>query len=165
MDKTILKLKILGRAETTLLQLGIRRWAWKLAFCSLALSFIIIFLAMLNVSAYTALEPSQGGPLAAIWVALVNLIFAVLLILVAVSLKPRADEKVVREIRELALAELADDVDEAKESIAQVQDDVTAVKDMFGKAKGMFSGGGFDLEGVGSIIGYLIKLLKKKKES
>ncbi|MBK1879146.1 hypothetical protein [Pelagicoccus mobilis] len=162
MEKTILKLRILARAQATLFQISTRRWVTTLVFLALALSFLLITIAMVNVAAYMSLMPEYGGVKSALMVGGGNLAIAVLLGLWAASMGPKADEKMVREIRDTAFNEVSGDVEEVRASIGKVKSDVGSIRELVGAGKGLV-GSRVDFGTISAIVGFLIRLLRRRK--
>lgn len=161
MEKTILKLRILSYAQSTLLQICMRRWVTMGILIALALSFLLITIAMINVAAFMWLQNTYSGTVSAVSVGAINLALAILFAYCGANRKPRADEKMVREIRDAALSELSDDVEDARLTFSKMKTDVGSLLQLVGSGKGL-AGGMFDFGMASSLIGFFVKLLKRK---
>jgi hypothetical protein len=159
MTDPILKLQILARSELALFRLQARRNATRMELFVVALVFALLALGMLNFAAYQALSVKQGPTLAALMVALGDGLLA--LVLVAVSRFVGANteqEKMVRDIRDLAYTELSADFDEVKAGLTQVTEDVRRIRSGFSTVTG------FARDGVNyltPILSLLIGAIKK----
>ncbi len=111
MDETLLKIRVLTRAEMTLAKANARRIAARTRLYTIALGMILLTVIMVNIAAYEYLSAIKGEPVAALIVASVNAVLAILVIYVASRIKPGPEEEMVKEIRELALTELSADAD------------------------------------------------------
>ena len=159
MTDPILKLQILARSEMALLRIQAKRNAVRTASYVFALVFILLALAMLNFAGYQALVETRSPAIAALLVAAVDVVVAVIVVLMSRGSGRNEDqEKVVRDIRDLAYNELSADFDEAKAKVAQVTEDVKRIRSGFSAVTG---GSGGIANNLAPLLGLLISALKK----
>jgi len=159
MTDPILKLQILARSEMALLKLQAQRNASRTGLLVVALVFMLLTLAMLNFAGYQALAETQSSALAALLVAVIDGVIALIIVLISRSAGPNQDqEKMVRDIRDLAYNELSADFDEVKAKVTQVTDDVGRIRSGFSAVTGGSSG---MLNNLGPLLGLLIGAIKK----
>ena len=161
MNETMMKLRILTRAEMTLARANARRVGLRSILFAVAIGLILLTVVMVNLGAYQLLSESYGSANGAFLVALVNGVLAVVLVVVARAQKPGAEESMVREIREMALAELSRDAEDVKQTFSDLSTDVKRIKSGFSAlGSGGLSGG---LTGLAPLLGMLIEALKRRK--
>jgi len=152
MSEPIMKLQLIARSELALTQINARRVASRSALFSVALVFLLLGLAMVTLSIYFALEPRFGAPLAALMVSLGDTIIGIIFILASKRAGPSSnEEKLAREIRDMAYAELGNDIDDFKAEVNQITNDIKRIRTGFTS----FS------TGAGSIISLLLKAGKR----
>ena len=156
-----MKLRILGRAEITLARINAQRTANRAKLYAIAIGLVLLAVVMVNVGAYQLLAEIYGNATAAFLVAVGNGVLAAVLVFAAAQFKPGPEEQMVREIREMALAELTADVDELKQEFTQLGADVKRIRSGFAA----FTGGG----GIGAgwaslapVVTMLIDALKRR---
>ncbi len=162
MDDTLLKLRVLTRAEITLARANGRRIAARSRLYAIALGMVLLTVIMVNLAAYEYLSSLKGETVAALIVALTNAILAILVILVASRIKPGPEEEMVREIREMALTELSADVDDIKQSFAQIGSDIERIRSGFSSVSGVLGSAQAGLGSLSPVLGLLTSMLKNK---
>ena len=161
MNETMMKLKILGHAELTLAKVNSRRVANRAVLVAITIGLILLAVVMVNVGSYELLTASYGPATGAYLVAAGNGVLALIPIAVSRSLKPGPEEHMVREIREMALAELSADAQGVQESFASLSNDVKRIQSGF---TAISSGGlGAGLGGLGPVLGLVIDMLKRRQ--
>jgi hypothetical protein len=141
MSDPVLKLQILARAEIALAQIRTQRATGRTILYAVAMIFGLLALGMLNFAGFHALSPQHGAAMAAFYVALADFAVAVIVILAANKIGHRVqDEKLAREVRDLAYAELNRDVQQVKEEMTQIIDDVRSIRDSFSSFSGVAMG-------------------------
>ena len=162
MTDPILKLQILARSEMALLRIQARRNAARTVLLAVALVFVLLALGMLNFAGYQALAVTQGPAIAAMLVALADGVIAIIVVIIARGAGPNTEqEKMVRDIRDLAYNELSADFDEVKEKVSQVTDDVRRIRSGFSAVTG---GSSNNLaNNLAPILGLLIGAIKKSR--
>lgn len=155
MDETLLKIRVLTRAEMMLAKANARRIAARSRLYAVALGMILLTVVMINIAAYEYLSTLKGDAVAALLVALANALLAVLVIFVASRIKPGREEEMVKEIRELALTELSADADGLKQNFAQISSDIERIRSGFSSVSGT-------LGSLGPMLGMLTSMLKKE---
>lgn len=135
MSDSIFKLQLLARSELALTQIYARRASTRSAYFAFALVLFLLGLAMLNFAAFLALKESQSPAAAAFIVALVNGIAAVIVLLLSRKAGPSDnEERMAREIREMAYREVSHDVDEVKDRLESLANEVSHIGDNVTKA-------------------------------
>jgi len=157
----MIKLRILMHAEVTLARVNLRRLVNRTILAAIAIGLILLVVVMVNVGAYELLAESHGAAKGAFLVAAGNAILAVLVLFAARQLKPGAEEKMVQEIRELALAELSADAEGVRQSFASIVNDVKGIQSGFSAIGG---GLGAGLTSFGPLIGLVVEMLKKRRK-
>ena len=130
MTDPINKIQILIRSEIALLRLQTKRMATQIGFRVVALIFAVLALAMLTFAGYQALVKPFGPVMAALVVALVDGMLALILLFVSQHVGNYSEqERVLKEVREMAYSELNADFEELKDGVDQVSDDVKRIHD------------------------------------
>lgn len=162
MDETLLKIRVLTRAEMTLAKANARRIAARTRLYVIALGMILLTVIMVNIAAYEYLSAIKGEPVAALIVASVNAVLAILVMYFASRIKPGPEEEMVKEIRELVLTELSADADVIKQKFAQVSSDVERIRSGFSSVSGALGSAQAGLGSISPVLGLLTSMLKKK---
>lgn len=148
MSDPIFKLQLLARAELALSEIHVRRAAVRSGYMLFAAVLGLIALAMLNMAAYLMLEPRLGTAGSALTMSLINAIAVVILLLLSGKAGPsEGEERMARELRELAYREVSEDVEEVKARIDHLVGEVSAIGENVGRAT--------------STLKFLMGLLKK----
>ena len=162
MDETLLKIRVLTRAEMTLAKANARRIAARSRLYAIALGILLITVVMINLAAYQYLSTQMSEAMAALVIAIVNAVLALLFIFVASRIKPGPEEEMVKEIREMALSELSADAEVVKQNFAQIGADVERIRSGFSSVSGMLGSANSGLGSLGPMLGMLTSMLKKK---
>jgi len=157
MNEFTLKARILMRAEMTLFKADAQRRANKILLISISIGCVFVALIFVNVGLFFNLTDAAADSRAAFILAGCNLGLAILPLLFMRQAKPGPEEAMVREIREMAVADLSKDLDAIGEQVAAVGNSINQVKSGISS----FNTGGLSALGPG--IGLAIDLLKKKK--
>ena len=129
MSDPMMKLEILARAELALMRMRGQRLAVRLAFVLVATVFGLLGLGMFNLAGFHALSQGHGPAVAALFVALADTAVAVGVLLAARTAGPKeSDEKLAREIRDLASRELDRDVKQLEAEFEQIGTDVRKIR-------------------------------------
>lgn len=161
MNETMIKLRILAHAEYTLARVNLRRLMNKTILASVGIGLILLVVVMTNLGAYELLSETHSNATSAFMVAAGNAVLAVLVLFVARQLKPGEEEKMVQEIREMALSELSADVEGVKQNFASVVKDVKNIQSGFSS---IGSGLGAGLTSFGPLVGLLVDTLKSRRK-
>lgn len=161
MEELMVKLRILARAEMTLLKADAHRRTNRLLLSVLSIGCILVALVFVNVGAFFLLTEADGDAQAAFVLAAANFFLASIPFFIGRSIKPSAEEGMVREIREMAAAEISRDV-------AAVSDDLRGVADSVRQVQAGIAGLGAGarssaLSALGPLLPVLVDLLKKNK--
>ena len=156
MTEPMTKLEIIARSEVALLQINARRMANRSALFSIALVFLMLGLAMMTLAVYSAMEPSIGAPLAALTVSVIDTLIGLLFIFTARRAGPSDnEEKLAREIRDMAYAELEKDLHIIKTEVGQITSDINRIRTGF---TSLTSG---SVSILGPVVSMLLNLAKK----
>lgn len=128
MNRITRNLQLLWRSERVLAEAKLKLSSRKLILVVAAGIAFLFALCMLNVAGYLALASEVTKPLAALIVALVNLLLAGLLLAVAHGLRPAPEEEMVQEVRDIALGELGAEMDAVQAKLLKLSDDVDGVR-------------------------------------
>ena len=158
MNEIAMKLRILFRAEMTLVKAEARRRGNMTLLAAISVGCVFIALVFVDLGLFFWLTQSAMHARAAFIVAGANLLLAAIPFLLRQRSKPGSEEQMVREIRDMAMDEVTKDVD----ALAQ---GVTALGDSFQQLKGgvaSFAGGG--LPALAPALTLVIDLRKKRKK-
>lgn len=122
MERFLRSSKILWRAERLLAEHQLKQAAERIQLNAAAALVAVFGLLLLDVAAFFALAPLWGNALAALAMAIFNLVLAALLVLRARSLGPGTEIAMVEQVREMAMTDL-------EEEAALVQAEIVALKD------------------------------------
>ncbi len=164
MDETLLKIRVLTRAEMTLAKANARRIAARSRLYVIALGMILLTVVMVNMAAYEYLSTLKGDVVAALLVALANAILAVIVIFVASRIKPGPEEEMVKEIRELALTELSADADGIKQAFSQISSDIERIRSGFSSVSGVLGSAHSSMGSLGPLLSMLTGMLKNNRK-
>ena len=125
------------------------------AFFAVALVFLLLGLAMMTLAVYNALLPHMGPAWAAFTVAMADTFVGIVAMLMARRAGPSEnEEKLAREIREMAYAELNNDIQQIKGEFDQITSEVKRIR----SGVSAFTSGAAGT--LGPVISMLIKMLK-----
>jgi hypothetical protein len=163
MHETVMKLRILARAEITLARIYLQRAANRALLYAIAIGLLFLAIVMVNIGAYQLLAEIYGNAVAAFLVAAGNGLLAAIILLAIHQLKPGPEEQTVREIRDSALAEFSADIDEIEEDFTLLGADVKRFRTGFSALR---RGGsiGIGLVGLAPVIATIIESLKKRRK-
>ncbi len=164
MDETLLKIRVLTRAEMTLAKANGRRIAARSRLYAIALGMILLTVVMVNMAAYEYLSTLKGDVVAALLVALANAVLAVSVIFMASRIKPGPEEEMVKEIRELALTELSADADGIKQTFSQIVTDLEKIRSGFSSVSGVLGSAHSGLGSLSPLLGMLTGMLKNNRK-
>jgi len=137
MSDSTFKLQLLVRAELALTKIYARRSLFRAASVAVALAFVLLGLGMLNYAAYLSLLEQHTPGVAALLVASADAACAVVIIFIGSKLGPSdAEEKMAREIRDMAYNEVGKDVEEVKQRIEQLAVEVKSIRTAVSTALG-----------------------------
>lgn len=161
MEETILKLRILAKAETTLMKANARRAATRARLFAMAIGLLLLTVVMTNVAAFEFLSETMSEAAAAGLMALVNGILAIIVIFAATRVQPGPEEDMVKDIREMALTELTADIDGVKDEFNRVSTDLNKIRSGVSQALGFLRPGGSTGGSIAPLLGLITAMLKK----
>ena len=125
----VLKLNLLVRSELALARIQSRRALSRFILYITALLFILLAGAMLNFSIYQAFIEKYSPAYSGIFVALINLVIAGIILFIAARVGTNSnEEKMAKEIRDLAYCELSSDVESMKKEMIIVSKDINKIR-------------------------------------
>ena len=124
MERFTHSLKILWRTERLLTERQLQLASQRMQFNALAALAALFGLGMVSIGAYFALAPSLGQSGAAFAVGCADFALAGLLFLYSRSLQPAPEIAMVREMRDMALNDLQEEISLAQAQVMAVQREV-----------------------------------------
>lgn len=124
MEHLVRSLKLAWRSERILRQNELRLVMQKIQFNALAGLVALFGLVMLSLAVFFALVPYWGHALSALTIGGVDLVLAIILIAYAGSLKPSAEVEIVKEVRDMALGDVEEELALAEAEIISLKDEV-----------------------------------------
>ncbi len=124
MENFIRSLKVFWRSERLLKQNELRLAAHKITLNALAGLVALFGLVMLSISVFFALVPYMGQAFAALTVCGADFVLAVVLVVYARTLKPAPEIKMVKEMRDMALTNIEDEVAHAEVELTRLKLDL-----------------------------------------
>lgn len=122
------KLRIFAKAQISLTRIRAKKNLTGAVFGAAALLFGLMAFGMLNFSALSALIPSVGTALGAMLVGLANLLVAFVLLMVTRKVsKEGGEEKMIREVSQMAMDEISKDVDKVKADLKRINDGIESI--------------------------------------
>jgi len=162
MKDPVLKLQLLARTEMALGRIQAQRAGTRITLSLIALVFVLLGLGMLNFSGYQAFVVRFSPALSGLFIALIDICVAVIIFILAGRTSGESnEEKMAKDIRDLAYSELNADVDVLKAEFARVSSDVHRIRSGFSAFRGGSAGG---LGGIVPLLGLLTKAVKKNKK-
>ena len=153
MSRISRNISIIIRAEKLIARRQVAALGRRLAFVLAAAILGGLGLILLDVAAYLALTERLDPPMAALALALGNLLLAGLFILVANRMSVDRDVREVVEVRDMAIADLEGEVEDATEEVRDLTAGLTRLaRDPLGVA-------GSSL--LGPVLGQLLKQIRK----
>lgn len=161
MEETMMKLRILVKAESTLIRAHLRRSAAQARLYVLAIGLLLLTVIMVNVALFEYFSSLYGPTYGALTVAGLNAFLAIVAMLWAGRIRPGPEEDMVKDIRQMALGELQADLDAAKSEFQEVTDELKNIRSSVHSAMGLFKRGGSGLGSLGPALGLVTSMLKK----
>jgi hypothetical protein len=155
MSDPVVKLHILARTEMALADMRLQRTVKRSAYFAVAMVFALIGLGMINVAAFYAFSVKQGPAVAALIVAVIDVVATAALLLAIRRVVPEENEAKLREIRDLAQAELNKDIEQGKAEIAQITADLHSI------SSGVLAFSGAAANTVAPLLKMLTRAIKK----
>lgn len=128
MSDAIFKLQLLARAELALAEINARRAGARTLYLGVALVLCLLGLAMLNFAGYLALAERFSPAAGALIMALLNAVAAAVVVALSGKAGPSEnEERMARELRELAYKEVSEDVEEVKHRLENLASEVSSI--------------------------------------
>ena len=121
MSDAMMKMQVLTRAELALAQIRLQRSLRQAAWLAMAGLVGLVSLAMMDVAIYHALTPWRGPAIAALSIAVLNGVLAAMFVAVAQKIGANvSEERLAKQMRDLAAAEVNNDVEQVRAELAEV---------------------------------------------
>ena len=133
MNDSVLKLRVLIRAETAIRESQLRLVGRQSVTIAIGIVLALLALGAVNLAIFLALAAQFSEIAAGLILALLNGVLAVIFILSAGRMKTGPEVAMAEQMRELALNELSSDADEMKQELQKVTDDVRQIRDGFSR--------------------------------
>ncbi len=128
MSNSIFKLQLLARSELSLTEIHARRTAARTLYLGVALVLSLLGLGMFNFAGYLALEVRTTPAIAALSMAVINAVAAIIVVRLSRKAGPSEnEERMAREIREMAYKEVSQDVEEVKGRLENLASEVSSI--------------------------------------
>jgi len=124
MEHLVRSVKVAWRSERLLRQNEFRLVSQKVQFNALAGLVAVFGLVMLSLAVFFALVPYWGNALAALAVGSADLVLAGLLVAYSGSLKPAAELEMVKEMRDIALNDIEEEIALAEAELVSLKDEL-----------------------------------------
>jgi hypothetical protein len=124
MEHLMRSLNVLWRSERLLVEYQLKQGTQKIQFNALAALVAVFGLMMLSVAAFFAIAPYWGHALAALTIGGADLLLAAVLTLYARSLRPTPEVEMVREVRNMALSDIEDEIALAETELVAIRDGI-----------------------------------------
>lgn len=121
MEHFMRSLKVFWRSERLLGQNELRLLTQKIQCNALAGLVALFGLVMLSLSVFFALVPYMGNALAALVVGGTDMVFAGALVAYARTLKPAPEAKMVKEVRDMAISDMENELAKAETEFATLR--------------------------------------------
>ncbi|SIN79615.1 phage holin family protein [Halodesulfovibrio marinisediminis] len=162
MNDSMNKIQILLRSEVALFRLQTRRMAREAAFKIAALILALLALGMFTFAVYLGLSKLYGSTIAALLVALIDGLLALLLLLISQQIKSNTEqEKVIKEVRDIACKGLNADFEKVKAEVGEVTSDVRRIHD---NVAGILAGSTSLITSITPVLGLFAAAVKKSRE-
>ena len=156
MERLTRSIRLLWRSERILAEQEFRLGARRIQLNALAALVAVFGLVMLSIAVFYALVPYWGQALAALAVGGTDLVLAAALALLARSLEPPASLEMVKEMREMALSEIGEEVALAEAQLVALKDDFQQL--LHNPLDALLSGA------IGPVLGALVRGLGAAKK-
>lgn len=124
MEHLVRSLKLAWRSERLIRENEYRLGTQKLQFNALAGLVAIFGLVMISLAVFFALVPYWGQSLAALAVGGIDIVLAMVLVAYAGSLKPGAEIEMVKEVRDMALSDIEEEIALAEAEVVVMIDEI-----------------------------------------
>ncbi|MDA7817708.1 hypothetical protein N9A28_05925 [Sulfurimonas sp.] len=146
------KIKLLIKSEKALLDLEIRKKSKQAVWIAVGILSAFIALVMLNATMFLYLSNNFTTVTSAAILTMINLGFTALAFYIASTQGQDSESESIKDIRDYAWTQLANDIDETKENINEFKDSILQAKENI-----------FGLKNLLPIITSIISLSKKGK--
>ena len=124
MERLMRSHRIFWRSERLLAEHQLRLGTQRVQFNALAALLALIGVVMLSIAAFFALVPYWGHALAALTIGGADLVLAAVLVAFARSLQPATEIEMVKEVRNMALYDVEQEIALAEAELVAMKDDV-----------------------------------------
>ena len=160
MEALIAKMRLLAKAEAILVRLHLRRAVRQVSVVLAAALFGLLGLAMLTVAFYLFLAPRIDPALAALSVAVLDLLLAVAAVVAASRLELGPEAEAAEMIRDRASSELAADAERLRAQLDDLGQDIKRIRSA---VTGLVHPGGIGLPVIFQWIMMFVTYLRRKR--
>lgn len=121
------KLQLLLRSEKALLKLEMRKKGRQVVLATIGIVAVLATLVMLNVTGYLYLATHYEPLQAAFMLTGIDFVIAIVFFILAVRQEVGAEADAINEIRDYAMKELSDDLNEFKEEANEIRESFSKV--------------------------------------
>lgn len=122
------KMKLLVKSEKSLLNIEIKKRARQSVWIALALLAILSSLILLNITIFLYLSQSFTNLESSIILLVLNVLFAILCFVIALKENSSPQEESIKEIRDFAWEQVSDDIDQIKQHVTDLKENVSGIK-------------------------------------
>jgi glucose uptake protein GlcU len=127
MERIVQYLKVFWRSERLIRQNELGLLTRKILINGMAGLIAIFGLVMVSLATFFVLAQNWGQPLAALAIGCVDLLLSVILLMYAGSLKPAPEVQMIKEMRDMALTNISDEVGRAESELLKMKKDVQQI--------------------------------------
>jgi len=160
MEALIAKLRLLAKAEAILVRLHLRRAVRQVSFVLAAALFGLLALAMLNVAFYLFIASRIDPALAALSVAVLDLLLAAIAVVAASRLELGPEAETAEMIRDRASNEIAADAERLRAQLDDLGQDIKRIR---AAVTGITQPGGIGLPVIFQWIMMFVTYLRRKR--
>ncbi len=124
------KIKLLIKSEKALLNLELRKKSKQAIWIAIAILSSFTALVMFNITIFLYLSESFANTTSAAILTIINLVFTAIALFISSSKNKSAEIRSIEEMRDYAWSEIANDVDETRQSFQDLKDNIFGLKSL-----------------------------------
>ncbi len=124
------KIKLLIKSEKALLNLELRKKSKQAIWIAIAILSSFTALVMFNITIFLYLSESFTNTTSAAILTIINLVFTAIALFISSSKNKSAEIRSIEEMRDYAWSEIANDVDETRQSFQDLKDNIFGLKSL-----------------------------------
>ena len=122
------KLKLLLKTEQALFSLELQNKSRQAVLVAVGLICVLTSLVMINVSIYLFFENIYSSQISAVILTIINLSIALLFFAISKRQNTAAEAKALQEMRDYALEQISDEIDEVKQNAEEFKNSINRIK-------------------------------------